>query len=158
MIRLTRQTDYAMLLLASLAVDPAQRFNATVLAARTHLPQPMVSKILKTLSREGLLDSLRGAKGGYRLSRSPEEITVGDVVTALEGPIAVTDCIPEGPSECSLEASCRIRAQWQIINGAVRDALDRVTLSDMVGPPLDFGSQRSASRQPQRLVSLGSGH
>ena len=150
MIRLTKQTDYGIVLLSYLALHSEERVNAPVLAASTQLPLPMVSKILKTLAREGVLDSQRGSRGGYQLSRPASEITVADIVSALEGPIAITECIEEGPDECSFEASCRIRNHWQMINQAVREALDKVKLADMAG---SSGKMHDVLDLP--LVALG---
>lgn len=133
MLRMSRVTDYGLVLLTHLAAgDPARHTNARELAESAHLPLPMVSKILKVLAREGFLASHRGVKGGYSLTRSPAEISVVDVIDALEGPIALTEC---GIGSCEREASCRVRAPWQRINKVVRQSLEDVRLSDLVGPP-----------------------
>ena len=93
MIRITKQTDYGIVLLTHLAAQPERQLNAPELAAETQLPLPMVSKILKLLVREGLLLSHRGVKGGYSLGRPPAEITMAEIIASLEGPIAITECI-----------------------------------------------------------------
>ena len=93
MIRITKQTDYGIVLLTYLAGHTERLFNAPELAAETHLPLPMVSKILKVLTREGMLASHRGVKGGYSLARLPEEISMAEIIAALEGPIALTECV-----------------------------------------------------------------
>jgi FeS assembly SUF system regulator len=149
-IRLTKQTDYGIVLLSYLALHPDERVNAPVLSAATQLPLPMVSKILKRLAREGVLESQRGSRGGYQLSRSASDISVADIISALEGPIAITECIEDGPDECSFEASCRIRSHWQTINTVVREALDKVKLADMAG---SSGKMRGVLDLP--LVVLG---
>lgn len=153
MIRITKTTDYGIVLLTHMAERPEHRFNAPELAQDAQLPLPMVSKILKTLAREGLLASHRGATGGYALARPPEEIPVSQVIAALEGPIAITECIDDTPGECSQEAVCPLRSNWQLINGAIRHALDGIRLSHMARP------LPRADRLPavERLVSLGSG-
>ena len=133
MIRITKQTDYGIVLLTHLASQPERHVNAPELAAETQLPLPMVSKILKLLVREGLLVSHRGVKGGYSLGRLPEEITMAEIIAALEGPIAITECI-EVSSDCSHERICPVRSNWQRINDAVRGALERVTLAEMTNP------------------------
>ncbi|HUP21840.1 MAG TPA: SUF system Fe-S cluster assembly regulator [Thermoanaerobaculia bacterium] len=145
MIRLTKQTDYGIVLLSHLAVSSEEHHNAPELARETHLPLPMVSKILKLLARSSLLVSHRGVKGGYRLARSPAEISVADVIAALEGPIAMTECAPDSSEECSYEAFCGVRTNWQRINLAVRDALASVTLEEMAAP------WRSPQQVPQGL-------
>jgi FeS assembly SUF system regulator len=144
MIRITKQTDYGIVLLTHLAGQTERLFNAPELAAETHLPLPMVSKILKVLTREGLLASHRGVKGGYSLARLPEEISMAEVVAALEGPIALTECI-EVSGDCSHSSLCRVRGNWQRINEAVRGALEGISLAEMAQP------------EPQQLVTLGGG-
>ena len=134
MLRLTKQTDYGIVLLTQLANAPEQRFAAPELAAETRIPQPMVSKILKILTREGLLDSHRGVKGGYSLAREPQDVSVAEVITALDGPIAFTDCIDDAPGCCSQEDICRLRGNWQRINDAIRQTLESISLAEMIHP------------------------
>jgi len=143
MIRITKQTDYGIVLLTHVAAEPERQFNAPELAAETRLPLPMVSKILKLLTKEGLLDSHRGVKGGYSLSRQPESISMAEIITALEGPIAITECI-EVAGDCSHEALCPVRGNWRRINQAVRAALEGITLAELAQPK-------------QKLVTLGRG-
>ena len=143
MIRMTKQTDYGIVLLTRMASLPGRQFNATELAAESRLPQPTVSKILKILARAGLLDSQRGVKGGYTLAREPEAITVTEVIGALEGPIGLTERIDDTPGECSHEAGCPVRGNWHRINEAIRQALDGINLAEMAQP------------QARQLVSLG---
>jgi FeS assembly SUF system regulator len=133
MIRITKQTDYGIVLLTHLAAQPLRHLNAPELAGETQLPLPMVSKILKVLVREGLLLSNRGVKGGYSLARRPDEISMAEIIAALEGPIAITECI-EVSSDCSHEQLCPVRSNWQRINAAVREALDGITLAEMAMP------------------------
>ncbi|REJ81476.1 MAG: SUF system Fe-S cluster assembly regulator [Acidobacteria bacterium] len=131
MIRLTRQTDYGIVLLCQLAADGGGRRNAAELAEATHLPAPMVAKILKQLVHAGLLASRRGAHGGYELARAADSVNVADVIAALEGPIAITECVEESSEECSYEATCRVRGNWKRINRAVHDALASISLDEM---------------------------
>lgn len=144
MIRITKQTDYGIVLLTHLAAEPERQYNAPELAAEARLPLPMVSKILKLLAREGLLVSHRGVKGGYSLARRPEAISMAQIIAALEGPIALTECISvEG--DCSHEPLCPVRSNWRRINQAVRTALEGIALSEM------------AHTRPPKLVTLGRG-
>jgi len=131
MFRITRLTDYGVLLMTRLAKETDRVHNATDLAARVHLPQPTVSKILQILLHDGLLESVRGAGGGYRLARKPVDISVRDIIVGLEGPIAITECNLE-PGNCEQEAHCTTRANWQMINRAVQQALDEISLADML--------------------------
>lgn len=144
MIRMTKQSDYGIVLMTQIAGQAAGLHAATEIAEEAQLPQPTVSKILKILARAGLLDSHRGMKGGYSLARAAEEITVAEIITALEGPIAITECINDSPGECSQEPFCPVRGNWQRINDAIRHALEGITLAEMTHP------------LPQTLVTLGS--
>jgi FeS assembly SUF system regulator len=133
-IRLSRITDYGILLMVQLARVPGDTpRNARHLALETELPAPIVSKILKGLARDGLLTSQRGVKGGYALARPAENITVPEMITALEGPISLTACSVH-PGNCPQESSCDVREPWQQINAAVRDALSRISLADLAEP------------------------
>lgn len=151
MIRITKQTDYGIVLTSHMAGEAGRMFTATELADETQLPVPMVSKILKHLARHGVLTSYRGANGGYALSRPPSEIAISEVITALEGPIAITECIDDGPGDCNHEPVCPMRGNWQVINRAVRRALDGITLAEMARP---LPPARLAG---ERLVTLGGG-
>jgi FeS assembly SUF system regulator len=146
MLRITKQTDYGLVLLSRLSAEPARQFNAPELAGALQLPLPTVSKILKLLARDGVLASHRGVKGGYSLARAPERISVAEVIESLEGPIAMTECIDESPSvgTCQHQGHCALQANWQVINQAVRRALQGITLREMAEP-----------LQPQPLVQLG---
>ncbi len=135
MIRMTRLTDYGIVLLTHMARHPQKLTrNAPELAAEAHLPLPTVSKVLKILAREGFLVPHRGAKGGFSLARGPESISVADVIAAFEGPIALTECSSHDAERCVIERRCPVGANWQVINRAVQEALDRLTLSDMLHP------------------------
>jgi FeS assembly SUF system regulator len=133
MIRLSRLTDYGIVLMAHLAEDEARTRNAREASEATRLPLPVVSKVLKTLARGGLLTSHRGAKGGYTLARPAEGIRVPEMIAVLEGPIHLTDCT-QHPGACPQESRCQVRAPWQRINAAVHAALANVTLAHLVSP------------------------
>ena len=131
MIRLSKLADYGIVIVTQLARQPGRIHTAPEIAAATHIPQPMVSKILKALARGGVLASTRGAKGGYGLARPADAISVADVITALEGPIALTSCIEDAPGCCDIEALCPARANWQRINDAIRRALEGISVAEM---------------------------
>jgi FeS assembly SUF system regulator len=134
MIRMTRLTDYGIVLLTLFARDPKRPMrSARDLAAEAHLPQPTVSKLLKVLARHGLLEAHRGVRGGFNLARPASEITVSDVVAALEGPIGVTECSTHSGG-CSIERFCIVRSNWRKINEVVQDALRGITLAEMARP------------------------
>ncbi len=100
MLKITRQTDYAVMILTRFAQEgPARIHNARDLSEETEVPPPMASKILKILAREGLLISQRGVKGGYRLARPASQVTIGEVIRAIEGPVAITECVEAAPGD-----------------------------------------------------------
>ncbi len=134
MIRLSRLADYGVFLMSRMAADDESVHNAVDIATATGLPVPTVSKLLTALARAGLLDSQRGAKGGYRLGRDPGGITVADIVSAVDGPIALTMCIEHGPGTCDVESFCSVGRGWHRINDAVRQALSEVSLAEIAGP------------------------
>lgn len=133
MLKLSKLADYATVLMTAIASEPERLHNGQELAARTHVPVPTVAKLLKTLARGGLLESLRGAHGGYKLARAPEKLSVAEIIRALEGPIAVTECSTHGGG-CCIESHCATRANWRLINTAIRQALEAVTLAQMAAP------------------------
>ena len=149
MIRITRQTDYGILLLSQMASRPLSEVHTAKHAAQqSSIPLPMASKILKALAKGGLLVSHRGVKGGYRLATAAEHISIGDVIEALEGPIGITEC-SSNPGTCEREGSCPVQTNWKRINVAMRDALDRIPLSDMVVPQMIRPDVRLLSVSPQ---------
>ena len=147
MLRVSKLADYGTVVMASMARDPGRVHSAADMAMRIGLAAPTVSKILKMLARSGLVTSSRGAKGGYRLRCDPAEISVAQIVGAMDGPIGMTEC-STGPGICAQEAACTVRANWQTINHIVLDALSQVTLAQMTKPlaprvPLDHLKRRA---------------
>ncbi len=135
MIRLGKLTDYGLVLMSHMAAQPhADLHSVRDLAVQCHLPLPTVSKLLKILLHNGLLASHRGIKGGYSLAREPNLITLAEIISALEGPLALTQCSSEVAGLCDLESSCRIKDNQRIINQVVRGALENVMLSDLIRP------------------------
>jgi len=151
-LRITKQSDYGILLMTLFAARPESgSHSARDLADETGLPLPMVGKILKLLVRDGLLSSQRGAKGGYRLSRPPAAITVEDIVRSLEGPIAITECSETGPGGCRFTGACALQPNWMRINSALRRALQGITLLDMM--PADARADGAACAGMTRAAS-----
>jgi FeS assembly SUF system regulator len=135
MFRLRKITDYGIVLLVHLAgnqenPDGDGFHTARSLAEDVALPQPVVSKILKILARGGIIESHRGAKGGYSLRVPASEISVAEMIAALEGPVSMTECSTSA-GLCSHESSCSVRDPWQVINRIVRDALTDISLADI---------------------------
>jgi FeS assembly SUF system regulator len=144
---MSKLTDYGTVVMSALAQDPAVMLTAKELAAKTHVALPTVSKILKMLARAELVLSGRGAKGGYRLARQPGAISVADIIDAIEGPLAVTEC-SSAQGQCVQEAVCTVRVNWQRINDAIRHTLERISLAEMAvtppAPAIDLGRLRYA--------------
>ena len=132
MIRLNKMTDYAVVMLSHLAVDVDHVVTATELARGSVLPLPSVSKLMKQLSRAGILTSQRGASGGYRLGRAPKDISIADIVTILEVPIALTACIDGADTSCDAIPQCSLSGHWNQVNHAIQVALDSVSLADLI--------------------------
>ena len=135
MLRITKLTDYAIVVLAAMA-GPAEAgpHTARDLAERTRVPLPTVSKILKDLSRGGILVSTRGVQGGYSLSRTPDRISLVEIIDAVDGPVAITECSSDKPASCEHAGSCSVEANWVRINQVVRGALSTLSLADMARP------------------------
>jgi FeS assembly SUF system regulator len=133
MLRVTKLTDYATVVLTVLAARPGEVLSATELAEFAGLESPTVSKLLKPLAQAGLVEGLRGVRGGYRLTRSAAEISLIEIVEAMEGPLAITECSHE-QSQCGIAQQCGVRSNWRLINDVVADALRGVTLEQMLHP------------------------
>ena len=145
MIKLSRMADYGVVLMTRLAQDAGTLRTAPDLAAAASLPIPTASKILKLLTQEGLLDSHRGTKGGYALARPAAEISVADIIGAVDGPISLTECGDSEGVNCDFEALCPTRTNWQRISEAVAGALRSVSLAEMAFPDLNFMTMFPAS-------------
>ena len=133
MLRLSKLTDYAIVILSFMAKEELQGHTAVEIASVTGIAVPTVSKILKLLVNAKILSSTRGAKGGYALARLSENITIAHVISALEGPIALTEC-SMSQHGCEQASGCSIRGNWNLINQTIHNALASVTLADMVKP------------------------
>ena len=150
MVRLTRMADYAIVLMHQVASAGGRALSAAELAGETRVPRPTTTKVLKSLARAGLLSSSRGINGGYSLAYSSLDISVADIVAAVEGPIALTDCIEDAPGVCELEACCRVRDTLQVVNNTVRRALSEVSLADL-GAPVSL----ARPEDPRRPAAAG---
>jgi FeS assembly SUF system regulator len=157
MVRISRLTDYATVLLAVLAEEPKRLHTATALAEQTRIAAPTVSKLLKQLQRAGLVVSTRGLHGGYQLARPATAISAAAILDALEGPVALTDC-SVGAGQCEIEETCRVGRVWQRLNLAIRRSLYDVSLAQLAGidttqvtlPALERDMKSASSRVPVR--------
>jgi FeS assembly SUF system regulator len=156
MLRMSKLTDYGTMVLAQLAANRSGLCTAGEVADATHLGQPTVSKLLKSLVHAGLVVSTRGVQGGYALARPPELISAAEIIDALEGPVAITECSSVNGG-CDLESSCRVGLAWQRINRSIRTALQQVSLADlqsrnepMPPPNLKRAVGRTAAVRPRQ--------
>ena len=138
MLRLSKLTDYAVVVLGRLATDgavPGGRVQtAPGLAATTGMAEPTVAKVLKILGQAGLVEGVRGARGGYRLTRPLDAMPLAEVIVAFDGPIALTACVDGSLSACDSELACPVRGRWDPVNEAIRQALSGITVADLSAP------------------------
>jgi FeS assembly SUF system regulator len=137
MIKISRMADYAVVVLSAFTdveQGTERLLSATYVSETTRLPEPTVAKILKLLARGDVLKSVRGATGGYALSKTAAEITVADIINAVEGPIALTACVEGATHSCDYADGCPINGRWDDVNFAISKALENVSLKDMVTP------------------------
>ena len=151
MIRMSKLTDYAIVILAHLA-RATGTLTAQEIASRSRVPLPTVSKLAKELSKAGLVVSHRGRNGGYGLARAAEAISVAEIVEALEGPIALTDCVRPG-SDCGIEDTCVARASWDPVSRAIEDALRALPLSSIA--PFRAAGEHEPEPEQQPPVRIG---
>jgi FeS assembly SUF system regulator len=142
MLRVSKLTDYAVVVLVRLSADhcgggPVQ--TSPAISAATGVPEPTVAKVLKALSAAGLVVSQRGARGGYRLQRPLETISVADVIAAIDGPIALTACVDGALGGCDVRGVCAVKGRWDLVNDAIRQSLTAITLADMRHAGLPMG-------------------
>lgn len=133
MLKIGKMTDYAILLLAAMAKAPDAVISAASLADQVRLSAPTVSKILKILGDANLVTSLRGADGGYLLNKSAADISVSDVIAAMEGDLAITECC-DSINHCTIGTLCAMQDNWIKINGLIKELLSKLSIIDMTGP------------------------
>lgn len=150
MFRLNRLTDYGVVVLSQMSRNPKDLRTAPQISRQTGVPLPTVAKLLNALAHEHLIESHRGAAGGYTLSRPAEEISVAEVIQALEGPIALTACVEGSEDECGVEALCPMRGNWDRVNKAIYGALSEVTLADMAAGFWSFGVPSESDAEAPR--------
>ncbi len=135
MLRISRLTDYATVILASLGDGGLA--SAADIAGRTRIGLPTVSKLLKELQHAGLVRSVRGAHGGYQLARPTASINAAEIIDAVEGPVALTECAG-GAGVCGIEATCLVGDGWQRVSRAIRRALLDLSLEQLLRRDLPF--------------------
>lgn len=157
MLRMSKLTDYATVVLGHLARSDGRLQTAADVAACTGLGTPTVSKLLNSLTRSGLVTSFRGAQGGYLLARSAEEISAAEVIDALEGPVAITECSTTDGS-CDLEATCQVGTAWQRINAAIRRSLQDISLAELTAASAPLVPRIDLRRAPDKSDTVATLH
>jgi FeS assembly SUF system regulator len=150
MIILSKLADYGVIVATHMAMVPERQMTAAALAAETRLPRATVAKVLKTLAHAGIVTGARGATGGYRLTRPANQIALTDVIAAIDGILAPTQCTSHQP-ECVRAEFCSTRPHWQRINRVVGAALSAVTLAELTpfgAPPAVDTAPAQPSVQP----------
>ena len=136
MLRIGKLTDYGTLTMTLLARDPRGLCSAPRIARELRLETPTIKKVLKPLERAKLLESRRGPHGGYRLARAPADISLGAIIAALEGPLALTEC-SSAEGCCAMESHCGQKEHWRTISNALAGTFERISLADMIAPVTD---------------------
>lgn len=132
MIRMSKLADYSFILLTQMMTEE-RSWSASELTERTTLPAPTVAKLMKVLAKGGVVSAQRGAAGGYRLANSPKHISIAQIIEAVDGPIALTDCVNEGEPDCAVRDLCPMHGGWNKVNKALRGGLQSVCLADLLG-------------------------
>lgn len=147
MLKLGRMTDYAVMVMGHMAQRHGKLQTTSDVVISTGLPVPTVSKLLHRLAELELLTATRGRKGGYRMDRGISDISVAEIIGGFEGPIALTECLPEGGGLCDFEDRCRVGGRWTAVASAVQQVLDDLTLADMLGnTPRNLGGPAQAGQ------------
>lgn len=131
MIKVSKMADYAVVILGEMSRNSGGLMSAAALSAILNLPEPTVAKILKMLSAADLVTSVRGAGGGYRLTKGSDEISILDIVVGIDGPVAVVACAEVDAGDCRLQDTCCVRGCWDSVNDVIRNALSEKTLAQM---------------------------
>ncbi len=138
MLKLSRLTDYAVAALVRLGTADGVETSPGI-AAGIGIPEPTIAKVLKTLAGQGLVISTRGAHGGYRLCRPLAQISVAEIIVAMDGPIALTSCVEGSGGSCESHNLCPVAGRWDPVNTAIRAALQNISLADMAATALPPG-------------------
>jgi FeS assembly SUF system regulator len=156
-MRLSSLADYAVVMMSAAARHPLGAcLSASMLAAETGVPLPTAQKLMGRLAASGMFASARGTGGGFRLSRAADQISLADIVEAVEGPIAMTSCVDDQRHDCALESACQVRPHWGAVNGAIRASLAQVTLAQLAHIPAraePVGGLSFPAAAPQGVVS-----
>jgi Rrf2 family protein len=134
MIRLSKRTDYGLMAIRHLALLPAGACRSAREIAREHrIPQALMAKLLQRMARRGLVAAHHGTKGGYQIARPPASITLREVVEAIEGPMAIVECLDLCKPECDQDATCTVKTPLHQVQRRIVEILARTTVTDLTG-------------------------
>ena len=155
MLKLTKKADYGLIALKHLAVaGQGGTASAKEIADTYGIPLPLLAKILQKLTKTGLLQSVSGSSGGYKLARRPEKISALEVIHAIDGPIILTTCFTEH-GRCDQSEKCTVRAPLRKVHEAIIQLLNRITISEMSSDSSPSGPEAGKTPFPsQALESL----
>ena len=136
MIRISRMADYALLVVFKMR-DFEQLVTLDRLCELTSLSLPTVRKLMRALTQSNVVKSVRGPHGGYKLSSRPSQISIAEIIEAIDGPIALTECAKSDGGDCQIAGTCELKENWNIVNRLISNALHNVTLDAMGNMPLD---------------------
>lgn len=148
MFKISKLTDYAVVILSRMAEVPDDLISAAQVSELTRLPEPTVAKLLKLLAGGDILISVRGAQGGYKLAAPAAEISMADIVVAIDGPVSLTACVEGSNESCDFAPCCPVNGRWTKVNTAVKSALENITLADMM--PAQSGAYPSNNKKQQQ--------
>lgn len=151
MLRLSRMTDYAVVVMTQLTRTPGEVVTAVDLAEQLGLPAPTTAKVLKLLARHKLISSQRGVTGGYVANRNADDIALTEIIAAIDGPVALTACVDGVVGHCTVEDVCPVRGRWDRVNTAIKAALDEISLAELSGPDAMFPTEPAA--EPARATA-----
>lgn len=151
MLRLNKFTDYAIVILTRMDTRRGEVWTAAALARDTGLAQTTIAKTLKLLTKSNILNSHRGSAGGHSLQLDLEDLSVADVIRAIEGPIALTSCVDEGDKGCDIQCLCPMRSNWKRVNDALSDALGQISIAEMATPNIPIFVPQIGEKQAPEL-------
>ena len=137
MIRISRMADYALLVVFKMR-NLDELITLSGLCELTHLPLPTIRKLMRALTKSNLVKSVRGPHGGYKLSCQPDQTSIAEVIEAIDGPIALTECAKLDGGDCQIASTCELKDNWNIVNRLISNALHNVTLDAMGHMPFDI--------------------
>ena len=143
MIKFSKLADYAVVVLSALHHNEGIMMSASELSQGTRLPEPTVAKVLKLLAKGNLVTSVRGAQGGYKVAHDASALKIADIVIAVDGPVSLTACVESGTNDCEYSCSCPVKGRWDLVNNAVKSALESITLADMIARPILEGNEKT---------------